>query len=299
MKQAKKRSGSAEAAEQPKKKKTGEKKSQKKGATPPQAALKPPEKAPPATAAKPGLPSLPPKPPSNAAVPPGRPTLPGSGTPSPSSSPFQPPRPPSGLFGAARPNARVTWEIIPTHDLAVRIDVSSLHLELYKLIGIQPPPAEELLPGHPKAAFWGEATLGVPKAVAQVISDYLDEYPDAESLLKQKLDEAWEKLHFIGAAFVYNWRNEARVALATRIQAIQHNPIILRPTDPLLTLNLLTRARSGTLIGNMPAAVERAFLEKHLFTDDPRIVAMVKASGFSEELLIDPPVDDETTEELS
>ncbi len=215
--------------------------------------------------------------------------LPASQPPTP---PAFPPRPPSGLFGSARPNARVMWEILPTHDTVVKIDTSAIQIDLFKLVGVQPPALETLEKDPSQAAYWGNAIAGVPSAVAQVISDFLDLNPGAETALKEKLDSAWSALELKGAVLIYNWREEAKVSFTTRLQAIGQPPIALRASDPLLVLNILSRARSNTLIGNMPSALEKPFLERQIFTDDARVVAWVKASGFTEETLVEPPLDD-------
>jgi hypothetical protein len=192
------------------------------------------------------------------------------------------------LFGSARPNARVTWEVLPTHDAVVRIDLSKLPIEIFKLLGIRPPDVAELEHDAAKANYWGSAISGVPSAVAQVISDHLDVSPETEKALKAQLDSAWGALGFVGAAMVFNWCEEAKVSFATRFQAVNLPAIALRATDPLLVLNILTRVRSGTLISNMPAALEKPFLERQIFMDDSRVIAWVKASGCAEELLVEP-----------
>jgi hypothetical protein len=270
-----------------------------KGTTKPAKEAKAPETPP----AKPALPQLTKVEPTKPATPPGtpqqptppaRPGLPASPPASP--TPFPTPRPPTGLFGNARPNARVTWEIIPTHDVGVRIDVSKSNIDIFKLLGIQAPKVEDLQQDAAQA-YWGPAIAGVPANVAQVISDFLDVNPAADTALKAKLEAAWAALGFTGAAIIHNWREEARVAFATRLEAIHKPVVVLRATDPLLILNILSRVRSGALIANMPTELEKPFLERQLFTDDARVVAWVRTSGAVEEMLVEHAKAEEPSEE--
>jgi hypothetical protein len=306
MTDAKKRSSTKRPAEQPETKPPTEKTPKAgKGAK----ASQPKAEAPEGATQKPPLPTIQPigkpasalaqalgKTPQQPSAPSPRPNVPG--TPQPTPPAFPQARQPTGLFGSARPNARVTWEILPTHDGAVRIDVSRLPTELFAMLGIRPPTPKELEDDTAKGLYWGSALSGVPSAVAQVMSDYLDVTPDAEKMIKGQLDDSWAALGFTGAVMVFNWREEARVSFATRFQAMGLPTVVLRATDPLLVLNILSRARSGTLISNMPAALEKPFLERQIFTDDARVIAWVKASGCIEEILVEPTPfqDDETAE---
>lgn len=199
-----------------------------------------------------------------------------------------PPRPgssnPFGL-GGPRPNGRVQWEIIASADLAVRFDLSALSPDIFALAGL---PVPETAPAE-------DGVLS--PSLAEALSAALEKNPEAEETLKRALDEAWDAQGFTGAALVYPWREEARTALVTRLEASEQTPAILRATDPLLVLNILSRARTHVLIANAPPGLERAFLERSLFLDDPRILALAQTTGALTERLVEPEAEDEKLEE--
>lgn len=57
----------------------------------------------------------------------------------------------------------------------------------------------------------------------------------------------------------------------------------LRAIDMCLVLNVLARTRGNILVRNTPLALESTFMEREYVTDDPRIVALVQATGCLEE----------------
>ncbi|MBE0690910.1 MAG: hypothetical protein IH587_12400 [Anaerolineae bacterium] len=128
-----------------------------------------------------------------------------------------------------------------------------------------------------------------PPSPAQIFAATLEGNAEAEEALQATLDTAWGEDPFVGAALVYSWRPEVKTALVARFQTIEQPPVIWRATDPLLVLNVLSRARTHVLLGNAPPALERGFLDRILYTDDPRIVALAQASGATEIALVDPP----------
>jgi hypothetical protein len=219
----------------------------------------------------------------------------GGGTPS--TPPGQPPRPlPTGNpfnLGGPRPNSRVQWEIIPTADVIVKFDLNALDPDLFSLAGL---PAPEM---PASAGDQDAATPAVPLGVR--LAEALENNPEAEATLKRVLDQAWSAHELTGAALIYGWREEARAALVARLEAQMEPTVILRAADPVLVLNVLSRARTHILIANAPPALERAFLERTLFSDDPRLAAMAQASGVVEEPLVEPQpeaedsADDETS----
>jgi hypothetical protein len=215
-------------------------------------------------------------------------------------SPPQPPRPPSGLFGGStRPNSRVTWEIIPTSDAVARFELPPIGAAVMAYVGISFPP----IPDDPELSAEENAIMRrmlektLPNQSPTFISEALDKDAALEAALRAKLDAAWAEVGFSGAALVHSWGEKARVAYVTRLQAVGLPTVALRPTDPALVLNVLARARSTVLIANAPPALEAAFLMRVVYTDDPRIVAMVQASGYEEVALVDPPMEEEKVEE--
>lgn len=53
----------------------------------------------------------------------------------------------------------------------------------------------------------------------------------------------------------------------------------LRATDPALTLNVLARARSQLLLAEAPIVFGDEYLTRQLIIDDPRLVAIARATG--------------------
>lgn len=203
-----------------------------------------------------------------------------------------PPRPPSGLFGATgRPNSRVTWEIIPTSDVVARIELPPIGAAVMAYVGISYPtiPDDDALTAEENDIMRRTLEKMLPNQTAMILSEALDKDAALESDLRERLDAAWEAWGFSGAALVHTWSEKARVAYVTRLQAIGQPTVALRPTDPALVLNLLARARSTVLIAHAPPALERAFLERPIYSDDPRLVALVQATGYEEVPLVEPP----------
>ncbi|MCA9906137.1 MAG: hypothetical protein KC547_19915 [Anaerolineae bacterium] len=232
---------------------------------------------------------------------------PPGGTP-PGPPPF-PPRPgtPLGAIGA-RPNQRVIWEFTPLVDTIVYFDLAGILEEVYTLaelpLPVTPPapvrnepapltapPGRPTLPGSRPSPF--KPVPPPPPSPAHIFAATLEDNVAAEEALHQKLDVAWGDSPFTGAALIYGWRPEVKVALVARFQAIEQPPVIWRATDPLLVLNVLSRARTHVLLGNAPPALERGFLDRTLYTDDQRIVELAQASGIVEIPLVDPPVVEE------
>jgi hypothetical protein len=173
----------------------------------------------------------------------------------------------------------VQWEIVPASDTCVRFDLSVLTPDIFALAGLPTPPTDDA-PNAP--------------SLAARLAEGLEKQPEAEEMLKQALDAAWDTSGLTGAALVYPWREEARAALVARLQAADKPTTLLRATDPLLVLNILSRARTHVLLANAPPGLERAFLERVLLLDDPRIVALALASGSVMEALIEPPEGDDS-----
>jgi hypothetical protein len=186
------------------------------------------------------------------------------------SSPFAsrpPPAASGGLSGlASRFGSKVNGAVLPAVDEVVCFDFAALTPSALEALDIQPPTA---------------ALENVLKAI--------EGDKAFEQRLKDRLDEAWTGYHLRGAMLVYLWRDDVRDCLATRLSAVKKPLTYLRATDPLLTLNVLARARTSLLLATAPLALERPFLERALACDDPRLIALARSSGVTIEKLSDEP----------
>ncbi len=233
----------------------------------------------------------------------GQPTPPSGGPQLPGSRPSGPPQPsgsqrtaPFNLPFGARPNSRISWDFVPIADAIVLFELPSAAEAIFKLIDHEPPPPPSAETANaPDMPSW----LAMPPLpLAAALVGALEANSALEEALKARLDSAWAEADLIGAALIYPWRQETKQAVTARLEAIDKPPVFLRATDPLLILNVLSRARTHVLLGNAPSALEQAFLERVLYSDDPRLVALALASGVIEEALIDPqPQETEVTEE--
>jgi hypothetical protein len=235
--------------------------------------------------------------------------LPRPNTPATPPSPTPPQRPglPNNLFGGRAPG-RVTWEIVPLQDGVVRFELGHIGVAIFELAGLPYPDPDPLVqPSPPAPPPTGEGgqenikqklgTLKPPQPpppspsalIAHAFVTALNAQPEVEARLKEILDAAWESYGMVGAALIHGWRIEAREAYATRLAAVNLPPNYLRASDPVFVLNVLARARSTVLLSNAPLALERGFLERSLFCDDARIVALAQALGTPEAPLVEPP----------
>ncbi|HEX2622820.1 MAG TPA: hypothetical protein VHL11_21825, partial [Phototrophicaceae bacterium] len=60
----------------------------------------------------------------------------------------------------------------------------------------------------------------------------------------------------------------------------------LRAIDLHLVLNVLARSRSQVLLTRAPLVFSQQYLNRSMMTDDPRLVALVKATGYLEEEMV-------------
>jgi hypothetical protein len=61
------------------------------------------------------------------------------------------------------------------------------------------------------------------------------------------------------------------------------NVTCLRAIDLAFVLNILARSRANVVVGNTPLALEPGFLSQTVVCDDPRIVALARATGCIDE----------------
>ena len=91
----------------------------------------------------------------------------------------------------------------------------------------------------------------------------------------QELERAWKGYGLKGAALIYPFRKATESESQTEVPG----PALYRATDARLILNVLARTRGQVLIAGATLRLEEPFLERHLATDDPRIVALARSSG--------------------
>ena len=83
------------------------------------------------------------------------------------------------------------------------------------------------------------------------------------------LDAAWSGYGLTGAALVFPW--------SARHAAVYDRAFTA--TDRVLVLNVLARARAAVLLAGAPAVLDAEYLGRDLASDDPRLVALVEATG--------------------
>lgn len=108
---------------------------------------------------------------------------------------------------------------------------------------------------------------------------------DLRQRISARLDAEWATMPFTGAILVADWTDHLPDALALQAEKTGSKPRLLRAVDPLLTLNILGRARANILQHATPLALERAYLNRTLVTDDRRIAQLVTGSGYLQETL--------------
>lgn len=184
----------------------------------------------------------------------------------------------------------VKWTVLPLTQKAVRFSLDGLGDPFHRLLGL------------PLDVKMNE-TVQVARRLQA----------DAELLkrLTDVLDESWAAYEFQGAAMLYPWSDDVRKAYTQPIEpqlpppessdgdyedddddddsASSYEPEkpsikCFRAIDIGLTLNILGRARANVVAGNTPLALEASFLQQEFICDDPRIVAIARATGSIDEV---------------
>lgn len=194
-------------------------------------------------------------------TPPPFPGLPTSKAPTPPT----PPRP-GGML--PRMGARASDNLAPMHDQVARIDLRLIGASLYDLIDVQ--------------------VVDFDPHDIDPFMKALEANRERVDQLRQQADAYWEAHAWKGAILVYNWNDATLGAIQTRLGAFQQEQVALRVTDPLLALNLLGRARGSLLLPRSPVALERAFLNRSIASDDPRIIRLAQEAGCAFAPLVDP-----------
>ena len=107
----------------------------------------------------------------------------------------------------------------------------------------------------------GVARFRLPESVS--IAAATAEHPEPV------LDAAWAGYGLTGAALVFPW--------SARHAAVYDRAFTA--TDRVLVLNVLARARAAVLLAGSPAVLDAEYLGRDLASDDPRLVALVEATG--------------------
>lgn len=190
---------------------------------------------------------------------------PPSGLPRPSS-------PPGSLF--SRLGARANFDYMAMNDTLVMFDLRDVAPVLFDQLKIAPPVKEDGTPD---------------KTDVKALITALEKNRPLLDELKERLNTYWNEFQLVGAVHVYDWREEVKQAATNRLNALKQAPHFVRATDPDFVLNVLARARSYLLIHGAALALDRPFLERVVMTDDPRMLAAIKATAFSEDSLVPPP----------
>lgn len=112
--------------------------------------------------------------------------------------------------------------------------------------------------------------------------------------LKHTLDEVWAEYNLKGAMLVYPWKPTTRDIISANANARDTKSVFLRAFDPLLVMNVLARSRENLLQPRAPLSFDKAYLERALVSDDPRLLRLVHMSGYFEETVQPPnPTTDE------
>lgn len=199
-------------------------------------------------------------------------------------APASPPPPrPFSRPPIPNPNQR-SWQIQPLVKTVVRFELKGLGDPFYRLLD------HELNPNF--GDFRNVATT-------------LEQGGEAVEEMRQMLDNVWEQYKLDGAFLVYNWNTDLWRAISTPPPSPQpqqqdsddyadDQPVIppqaqqplfhcLRALDLELVLNVLARSRSQLLITKAPLVFSQQYLTRSIMSDDPRLLALARATGYLEE----------------
>lgn len=204
----------------------------------------------------------------------GRPSAP---TPAPNNN--NQPQPASRFgsrFGAAK--LQVSDTLMPTRKTVVHFELNGLGDPFYHLMD------HELNP-----------TMGDSKEVTKT----LEQGGENIKKLMEILDHGWEKLGFEGAALVYIYnKNIWDQASSTSLRPKNEDNLFddiegeeekkpetptyeaIRAINLQIVLNVLARARTQLLLAKAPLIFNQQYLNRTLISDDPRLVQIVKATGY-------------------
>lgn len=203
------------------------------------------------------------------------PSRPGSGTTPAASGASQPSG--SRLGGLPRFGGnKANWRIVPVSGAVVRFDLDGLGDPFYRLLG------------HPLHTEYADYEAAI-KAI--------ENGGPAVNELENVLESAWHEYDLHGAVLLYPWRNDLPQVMVGQVpQGDQDDeeyedekppvPVFLRALDLRLVLNVLARTRSSILLSRAPLGLEKQYLGQSLFTEDPRLITLARATGCMEEALV-------------
>jgi hypothetical protein len=131
------------------------------------------------------------------------------------------------------------------------------------------------------------------------LANALEAGSEAVDELVSRLDTDWRSYNLTGAMLVFRFNEKVSKSIVKALpmpmlpkannddddedDETQDQPTTnttrLRATDPSLTLNVLTRARSQVLLAEAPVVFGQEYLKRQIITDDPRLVALARATG--------------------
>ncbi|MBI5670830.1 MAG: hypothetical protein HZC41_22795 [Chloroflexi bacterium] len=187
--------------------------------------------------------------------------------------------PPSGsrLGGLPRfGGTKANWRIVPLAGVVVRFDLDGLGDPFYHLLG---------------------KPLHTDYADQEVLIQAIEAGGPDVNELESVLDRAWQTYELHGAVLLYPWRTDLpQVMVGQMVQGDEDDedyedekppaPTFLRSLDLRLVLNVLARTRANILLSRAPLGLEKQYLAQSLFTDDPRLVTLARATGCIEEALV-------------
>jgi hypothetical protein len=199
----------------------------------------------------------------------------------------QPQRPANNPFANANANPpqnnQRLWTIQPAYKTVVRFELRGLGDPFFRLMG-------DAL----------NAEYGDHRALTRA----LEAGGEPVEKLVTLLDESWIRFDLQGAVLIYNWNAESWRAIAFPDQPAPQNAQgdaddftddsnaspapkalfhCLRALDLGLVMNVLGRSRSQLLIAHAPLLLAQQYMNRSIMTDDPRLVALVRATGYIEE----------------
>lgn len=186
------------------------------------------------------------------------------------------------------------WSVSPLTSAAVRFQLNGLGDPFHRLLGTDL-----------------NVELGNPLKVVEALQND----NALRTQLEAVLDEAWSHYGFRGAALMHPWEDDVRKALVHPPLPVEppkkkddsdddeddysdddeaDGPFsfkentprqieCLRAIDVGLVLNVLARVRSQVLVEATPLALDPGFLDRTYVTDDPRLVAIARATGCIDE----------------
>jgi hypothetical protein len=204
---------------------------------------------------------------------PNLPQLPGQA----SNNPFQRA---GSSFGSR--NSHQVYTLQPLQSTVVRFELKGLGDPFFRLSGTEP------------NSDYG--TLSTLISALELGGEAVDN-------LKKVLDEQWQRYQLRGAFLMYKWSIQHWKALTAPAEtpakptaeteeqdddnAAPTPPVpkvtkfqCLRAIDLGLVLNVLARSRTQTLLTQTPLMFSQPQLERSIMSDDPRLVGLVKATGY-------------------